>query len=123
MRRYAEHGAEGLTMRTLAGDIGCSAMTPYRYFRDKDEILAAMKARAFNDFSETLDAAAAGGGDSHARAAQVGEAYVEIALNNREAYRLMFESGPVETQASCQNLAAARAKEPTAQHDRLCPRR
>ena len=109
MRRYAEHGAEGLTMRTLAGDVGCSPMKAYRYFRDKDELLVAMKAMAFNDFSETLDAAAAGAGDSRARAAAVGEAYVDFALNNREAYRLMFESGPLDNQASPE-LAAARAK-------------
>ena len=33
-------------MRMLAAELGVSAMTPYRYFKDKDEILSAIRARA-----------------------------------------------------------------------------
>jgi AcrR family transcriptional regulator len=96
MRRFAEHGAEGLTMRTLAADVGCSPMKAYRYFRDKDELIAAMRAMAFDWFSDALEAAVAGESDSRARASAVGEAYVAFALDNRAAYRLMFESGPLD---------------------------
>ncbi len=41
-------------MRQLAAELGCSPMTPYRYFKDKDEILAAVRAAAFDRFSEAL---------------------------------------------------------------------
>ena len=63
MRGVAEHafatrGAQGVTMRELAKELGCSAMTPYRYFRDKDEILAMVRATAFNRFAQRLEAAA-----------------------------------------------------------------
>ena len=63
MRRVAENafatrGAQGVTMRELAKELGCSAMTPYRYFRDKDEILAMVRAAAFNRFAARLEAAA-----------------------------------------------------------------
>ena len=34
----------GQDVRQLAQELGCSAMTPYRYFRDKNEILAAVTA-------------------------------------------------------------------------------
>jgi AcrR family transcriptional regulator len=94
MRRFAEHGAEGLTMRTLAGDVGCSPMKAYRYFRDKDELMAAMRAMAFDRFAQALEEAAAGEADSRASATAVGEAYVAFALANREAYRLMFDTAP-----------------------------
>lgn len=109
LRRFAEHGADGLTMRTLARDVGCSPMKAYRYFRDKDELMAAMRALAFNRFAEALDTAAAGEGDSRARATAVGEAYVGFALANREAYRLMFESGPFDDETS-PDLIEARAR-------------
>ena len=45
-RLFAVKGTEGVTMRELASALGVSAMTPYRYFRDKDDILAAVRARA-----------------------------------------------------------------------------
>ena len=41
-------------MRQLADDLGCSPMTPYRYFRDKDAILAAVRAAAFDRFAAAL---------------------------------------------------------------------
>ncbi|HEY3889596.1 MAG TPA: helix-turn-helix domain-containing protein, partial [Caulobacteraceae bacterium] len=44
-RLFAEHGAEAVTIRQMAAELGVSAMTPYRYFKDKDAILAAVRAR------------------------------------------------------------------------------
>ena len=37
-RLYAVKGVGGVTMRELASALGVSAMTPYRYFHDKEEI-------------------------------------------------------------------------------------
>ena len=45
-------------MRALAEDLGCSAMTPYRYFHDKQEILAAVRAAAFDRFADAMEKAA-----------------------------------------------------------------
>ncbi len=94
MRRVAEHafatrGAQGVTMRELAKELGCSAMTPYRYFRDKDDILAMVRAAAFNRFAARLEAAAKNAPETDHSA--VGEAYVAFALDEPHAYRLMFE--------------------------------
>jgi len=93
-RLFAQHGAEGFTMRMLAADVGCATMTSYRYFKDKDELLAAVRARAYDRFSQALETAARTPGDSRAKSAAIGEAYVAFALANREAYRLMFEMSP-----------------------------
>ena len=49
---FAAKGAEGVTMRELASALGVSPMTPYRYFHDKDDMLAAVRARAFDRFAE-----------------------------------------------------------------------
>ncbi|RKF29843.1 TetR/AcrR family transcriptional regulator [Paraburkholderia fungorum] len=94
MRRVAENafatrGAQGVTMRELAKELGCSAMTPYRYFRDKDEILAMVRTAAFNRFAARLEAVAkqASSTDRYA----LSDAYVAFALDEPHAYRLMFD--------------------------------
>ena len=48
-------------MRQLAAELGVSPMTPYRYFEDKDAILAAVRATAFNRLAEALEAPARAG--------------------------------------------------------------
>jgi AcrR family transcriptional regulator len=90
-RLFAEKGADGVTMRELAADLGVSAMTPYRYFKDKDEILAAVRARAFNRFVDCLEKAWNGPGDIFARAIAKRDAYVRFALEEPASYKLMFE--------------------------------
>ena len=57
-------------MRQLADALGCSPMTPYRYFRNKDEILAAVRTAAFDRFAAALEEARGrGGGDLRAAGA------------------------------------------------------
>lgn len=91
-RRFARHGAEGVSMRGLADELGCSPMTPYRYFHDKEEILAAVRAAAFDRFADALEAAARSAkGDLRVAGQVTGEAYVRFALSEPDAYRLMFD--------------------------------
>src|SRR5271155_4853023 len=92
-RLFAEHGVEAVTIRQLAEAIGVSPMTPYRYFKDKDAILAAARARAFDRHAEALEQAyeATRGADPVSRANAIGAAYVRFALDNPEAYKLMFD--------------------------------
>ena len=42
-------------MRQLAEALGCSPKTPYRYFKDKADILATVRADAFARFADTLE--------------------------------------------------------------------
>ncbi|MBV8681470.1 MAG: TetR/AcrR family transcriptional regulator [Caulobacteraceae bacterium] len=89
---FAERGAEGVTIRELAAAVGVSPMTPYRYFKDKDAILAAVRARAFDRHAETLEAAYADESTKTAeRAGALSRAYVRFAEENPEAYKLMFD--------------------------------
>ena len=90
--RFATEGRDAVTMRQLADALGCSPMTPYRYFRNKDEILAAVRTAAFDGFAEALEGAARRArGDLRAAGRAVGEAYVRFALRNPDGYRLMFD--------------------------------
>ena len=79
-RLFAEHGPDGVTMRQLAAELGVSPMTPYRYFKDKDAILAAVRANGFNRFAEALEAAYDSESDPVERSRIVGDAYVAFAL-------------------------------------------
>ncbi len=88
---YIAKGPEGLNMRDLASRLGVSAMTPYRYFKDKDEILAAIRTRAFNLFATKLEDALAQPGTAPERSRRVGQAYVRFALEQSSCYRLMFD--------------------------------
>jgi AcrR family transcriptional regulator len=75
----------------VSGKLGVSAMTPYRYFKDKDAILAAIRARAFDRFAHALEEACAAPGDVPARARATGEAYLRFALGDPTSYKLMFD--------------------------------
>ncbi|MET3665210.1 TetR/AcrR family transcriptional regulator [Caulobacter sp. 1776] len=88
---FAERGAEAVTMRELAQALGVSPMTPYRYFKDKDAILAAVRAAAFARFATALEAAMARPMDPLQRSRSAGEAYIAFALAEPQAYRLMFD--------------------------------
>lgn len=90
-RRFAEGGVDSVSMRQLAADLGCSPMTPYRYFQDKDEILAAVRTAAFDRFAQALEAAGAGIADPLERARATGRAYLDFAFSQPNAYRLMFD--------------------------------
>jgi AcrR family transcriptional regulator len=86
--QFAEHGPDGVTLRQLADALGVSSMTPYRYFTDKDAILAAVRTRAFQRFSQAMEDARGPG----SVVKRPGHAYITFALENRAAYRLMFDT-------------------------------
>ncbi|HTK80168.1 MAG TPA: TetR/AcrR family transcriptional regulator [Rhizomicrobium sp.] len=88
---FAEKGVEGLTLREVAARLGVSPMTPYRYFKDKEDILAAIRTRAFNDFAQALENAVKRGKDAVAKSEAAGKAYETFAFTHPEAYRVMFD--------------------------------
>jgi AcrR family transcriptional regulator len=90
---FARRGYEGVTLRAISEELGCSPMTPYRYFRGKDEIFAAVRSAAYNDFAATQEAARATSPDPTAQLTALGRAYIRFALERPDAYRLMFELG------------------------------
>lgn len=88
---FAERGLSHFNMRDLADRLSISAMTPYRYFKNKEEIFAAVRARAFSRFADHLETACATPGSAVEKSAAVGHAYVQFALQEQTCYRLMFD--------------------------------
>jgi len=106
--RFARHGYEGVTMRQLAEALGCSPKTPYRYFKDKADILATVRAQAFTRFADALDSAAKGPAEGSGR--RTAEAYIAFALKNPHAYRIMFDiDAPIDESHAELHTAAERA--------------
>ena len=106
--RFARFGYEGVTMRQLAEALGCSPKTPYRYFKDKADILATVRAQAFGKFADALEAAAKGPATDRGR--RTTEAYLAFALKNPHAYRIMFDlEAPIDEKHPELGPQAARA--------------
>lgn len=91
MKLFAAHGYEGVTMRALADELGVSAMTSYRYLNGKDELFALVRAEAFRRFGDALGAAAGRVVKPTERLMRLKRAYVQFALEEADAYRIMFE--------------------------------
>jgi len=91
-RLFAEHGYAAVTMRAIAAELGTSPMAPYRYFDNKAEIFAMVRAEAYRRFADAQEAAF---GDasmpSLERLFAMREAYVRFALEHSDEYRVMFE--------------------------------
>lgn len=111
-RLFAEKGPDAVTMRQLAAELGVSPMTPYRYFRDKEDILAAVRTNGFNRFAEALETARNTARGARAKGAAVGEAYVDFAFEHPHTYKLMFDlNQPHEADYPDLVEAARRARE------------
>lgn len=87
----AEVGSEGFNMRELAARMGVSAMTTYRYFKDKNEILLAVRKRAFRRFADRLEAAISACVTRDEKLEALGLAYARFAREERVHYALMFD--------------------------------
>ena len=92
--------------------IGRSPMGLYRYFRTRDEIVAWLRTDAFTRFSDALEHAFSSGSDAFARARAVGRAYLDFALANPQAYRLMFDMSQPDDSRLSRSGRSRRARQP-----------
>ena len=83
----------------------------FGYFKDKDDILAAVRTNGFNRFSEVMEQAYDGAEGGRAKGAAVGEAYLNFAFEHPHSYKLMFDlNQPHETDYPELMAAAHRAR-------------
>jgi len=111
LRAIAEDGPDGFTLRDVARRAGVSPAAPYRHFRDKDELLAAVAAECAEQLGRMVAEAVAEApaDDPLAQFRQVGIANVAFAVAHPEHFRAMNLPGiashlPAEQQ---QRLAAS----------------
>ena len=93
-RLFAVYGYEGVTLRGIAKSLGRSHTAAYRYFGGKSEIFAAARIAAYDRFAERQEQVAREVDEPRERLACLGAAYVQFAIDEPDAYRLMFELKP-----------------------------
>jgi AcrR family transcriptional regulator len=90
----AQKGAAGFTFAEAARWAGVSPAAPYRHFRDRDELMADVARRGFDQFEAVLARAWDGGRpDAFTAFDRVGKAYLQFARSEPAYYSAMFEAG------------------------------
>jgi AcrR family transcriptional regulator len=102
----AEVGPQTFTLREVARRAGVSHNAPYRHFRDKDDLLAAVAAEGFDRLTEAMKAAMAKGRTAAERLNLAGRGYVQFALESPQHLLVMFE-GPKSADPRPEHAAAA----------------
>ena len=88
---FLSGGLNAITMRGIAQELGCSAMTPYRYFENLEEIISMVRAQAFERFADLQEAAFLAGTDAESRLLNLKQAYIRFAIEEPEMYTIMFQ--------------------------------
>jgi AcrR family transcriptional regulator len=90
----ARKGIAGFTFAEAARFAGVSPGAPYRHFRDRDELMASVALRGFEQFEAVLARAWNGGKpDAFSALDRLGKAYLEFARAQPALYSAMFEGG------------------------------
>jgi AcrR family transcriptional regulator len=90
----AEKGPAGFTFADAARWAGVSPAAPYRHYRDRDELLADVAKRGFEQFEQRLlQAWNDGRPDPKAAFERLGKAYLAFARAEPAFYSAMFEAG------------------------------
>ena len=110
----AEVGPAAFTLREVARRAGISHNAPYRHFREKDELLAAVAAEGFERLADALSKPEKGGRASGPNPAlrrfqASGKAYVRFALRSPEHLLVMFDWPLVPDRYPELSVAAQRA--------------
>src|SRR5688572_8431522 len=94
LKLIAEKGPAGFTFADAARWAGVSPAAPYRHFRDRDELLASVAEKGFEQFEQALAKAWDDGRpDTRTAFERLGKAYLAFARSEPAYYSAMFESG------------------------------
>lgn len=95
LKLFQQDGYAAISMRRLAQEAGCTAMTLYKYYDNKFDILSALWAEVFGRLFDELGRVAITKSDPEARLYAVALGYVSYWLEHREHYFMVFMSGGV----------------------------
>ncbi len=87
-------GEDSLSMRKLAEKCGVSMAAPYAHFKNKEEMINAIKEYVEDAFTTYLEAAIAGcGNDIEKKIITLGNAYITFFIENPEYFTFLFSRG------------------------------
>lgn len=87
-----EEGYDSFSMRKVAKACGVSQTAPYRHFKDKNDLIAAITMTALQVFNQSLEQAFVGGGDPKRQLKDMGIYYIRFFKENPEYLRILFLS-------------------------------
>ena len=87
-------GYNGLSMRKIAGAVGCSATSIYLHFESKDTLVFSLIDEGMERLHERLVAAASACTEPTDCLDALARAYVAFGLENPEYYQIMFQLHP-----------------------------
>ena len=89
----AERGVRGFSLAEATRRLGVTTAAPYRHFTDRDDLLAAVAARALSVFAGMLSDAADAADTPAQRLAVMAGAYVKFAAQQRPLFDTIYNSG------------------------------
>jgi AcrR family transcriptional regulator len=87
---FQTEGYRQISMRRIAGEVGCSPMTLYKYYDAKIDILHTLWSDVFEVLFNRLDALELASESPRGQLVVLTSAYVSYWLENSEHYRLVF---------------------------------
>jgi AcrR family transcriptional regulator len=114
LQLFGRHGYRGVSMRAIAKELQWSATALYRYYQNKEALLAAVRAEGFRELGEILAGIRSAGSPPMEVADSAIRAYLQFAMEQSNLYRLMYEldQGQIDEQeavARCRRTAFAEA--------------
>src|SRR3569623_962768 len=106
LREAEQGGAEAISIKAIAKQLGVSQPAPYRQFADREALLAAVTAEAFRQFSAMLREAMAKP-SKQSKLSRLARATLDFGLKRNGIYRLMFASRTVSCAAKGSELHEA----------------
>ena len=85
-----ENGEENLSLRKVAAMCNVSHAAPYAHFKDKDELIEAIKSSVTEEFTKTLTEAAEGTPTAENAIIEMGKSYVMFFKNNPDYFTFLF---------------------------------
>lgn len=92
IRIINKEGEQGLSLRKVAADCGVSHSAPYAHYKDKNELLSAIKSSVTEQFTEYLQKAVDGMKEESAEKAIItmGRSYVKFFIRHPDYYQFLF---------------------------------
>jgi AcrR family transcriptional regulator len=91
-RQLAEVGADALSLRAVARELGMASSAMYRYFKSRDELLTALIIEAYDSLGEVAEAAAMTSDKAFVRWQAVCRAIRAWGLGHPHEYALIYGS-------------------------------
>ena len=85
-----EEGEEALSLRKVAALCDVSHSAPYAHFKDKDELIEAIKEKVTLDFMDVLNKSIEASKNSEEALLNMGKAYILFFIDNPDYFKFLF---------------------------------